>query len=182
MSKGVTFNANQGPITIINENKPERTSIIGTLIEIIAVTDHEELDLDRIPSEIDVKINFNNLSNYKWLIKDYINSSILIDESIKELNKTILNGSTKLKRQMRTFYNLALAKYSIITDPFDLPKLQSYSDQVVNEVISLTTILVNQSASLQKGYYEEDINYGVALITSYCIIECVVLENPNDHN
>lgn len=182
MSKGVIFNDNQGPITVINENKSDRMSIIGTLIEIIATADHEELDLDRIPAEIDVKISFNNLSKFKWLIRDYVNSSLLIDESITELNKTILNGSTKLKRQMRTFYNLALDKYAIATDPFELLKLQSCSDQVVSEVMNLTTNLVKKSSNLQKGYYEEDINYGVALITSYSIIECVVLENPNDHN
>ena len=36
MSKGVTFNDNKGPVTIIEEGGSARPSILGKLIEIIA--------------------------------------------------------------------------------------------------------------------------------------------------
>lgn len=107
MSKGVTFNGNKGPVTIIDEGGSARPSILGKLIEIIATTGQAEINLDRDPAEIDVKINFNDLTSHKWLIDEYIQSSLLIDESIEALNQTILNGSTKLKRQMKAFYNRA---------------------------------------------------------------------------
>lgn len=48
--------------------------------------------------------------------------------------------------------------------------------------MSLSGEFVRASSDLQAGYYDEDINFGIALITSYSIIECIVLENPNDHN
>ncbi|TWU67803.1 hypothetical protein AYI74_13600 [Shewanella algae] len=182
MSKGVAFHDNQGPVTVLNEQKTPRASILGKLIEIIATSEHDALNLDRIPSEIDTKIQFNDLDGYRWLIDEYVNSSLLIDESIKELNQTVLNGSTKLKRQMRLFYNRSLEKHSISTRPFDLPKLKLHSDHVVKDVIDMVTGFVKSSADLKSGYYEEDIEYGVSLITSYSIIECIVLENPNDHD
>lgn len=182
MSKGVTFNDNKGPVTIIDEGSSARPSILGKLIEIIATSEHVEVNLDRNPAEIDVKINFNDLTNHKWIIEEYIQSSLLIDESIEALNQTILNGSTKLKRQMKAFYNRALDKYMINRSPFDLDKLKHNSDSIVDEVISLTKRFVKNSADLKQGYFEEDIDYGVSLITSYSIIECIVLENPNDHN
>lgn len=182
MSKGVTFNDNKGPVTIIDEGGSARPSILGKLIEIIATSDQTEVDLDRDPAEINVKINFNDLTGHKWIIDDYVQSSLLIDESIEALNQTILNGSTRLKRQMRFFYNTALEKCSINITPFDLEKLKINSDWIVDEVIYLTKIFVKNSADLKQGYYEEDIDYGVILITSYSIIECVVLENPNDHS
>lgn len=182
MSKGVVFNDNKGPVTVVNESGVARHSILGKLIEIIATSDQDPMDLDRVPAEIDVKINFNDLSGHKWLIEEYIKSSLLIDESIEALNQTVLNGSTKLKRQMKIFYNRALEKYSIDIKPFDLDKLKLNSNSVVDEVIFLTKRFVKNSADLKQGYFEEDIDYGVSLITSYSIIECIVLENPNDHN
>ena len=182
MSGGVTFNGNQGPVTIVDEGGSARPSILGKLIEIIAASDHSDMSLDRDPAEIDVKVNFNDLTGHRWIIEEYVQSSLLIDESIEVLNQNILNGSTKLKRQMKLFYSRALEKYSININPFDLEKLKLNSDLVVDEVVALTKRFVKNSSDLKQGYYEEDIDYGVTLITSYSIIECIVLENPNDHN
>lgn len=182
MPKGVTFEVNNGPVTVINENSVPRASILGKLIEIIATGNSDRLDLDRIPAEIEHKVEFNNLIKYKWLVDEFIGSSLLIDDSILELNRTILNGSTKLKRQMKLFYLKSLAKFSIVTKPFDLEMFIYHSDDVVHEVIHLVTKFVKSSSDLKSGYFEEDIENGVALIVSYSIIECIVLENPNDYD
>ena len=182
MSKGVVFNNNNGRVTVKNENKTPRSSILGRLIEIIAVGSTEKIDLDRVPADIEVKIQYNSLSSYRWVVEEYIGESLLIDESIKELNQTILNGSTRLKRQMKFFYNKALSEYSISTSPFDIEKLKLFSDEVVKEVMQLASEFVQSSADLKEGYFQEDVDHGVALITSYSVIECIVLENPNDHN
>jgi hypothetical protein len=115
-------------------------------------------------------------------VEEYIGESLLIDESIKELNQTILNGSTRLKQQMKFFYNKALSEYSISTSPFDIEKLKLFSDEVVKEVMQLTSEFVQNSTDLKEGYFQEDMDRGVALITSYSVIECIILENPNDHN
>lgn len=182
MSKGVDFSNNVGPVTINNEVRNSRFSILGRLVEIIATSEYNEVDLERTPADIDLKVNFNNINGHQWIIEDYIDSSLIIDESIKELNKTILNGSTKLKRQMNIFYKRSLDKYSISTRPFDLDELKLKSDLVVAEVISMATNMVKGSSNLKDGYFEEDIEHGIALITSYSIIECIVLENPSNHN
>lgn len=182
MSTGVTFEGNNGPVTIINENSAPRASIIGRLIEIIAIGNRESLSLDRIPAEIEHKVQFNDLKKFQWLVDEYVESSLLINESVRELNQTILNGSTRLKRQMKLFYVKALNKFDVTIRPFDLEKLRAHSDEIVQEVINLTTRFVKSSSDLKDGFFEEDLENGVTLITSYSIIECVVLENPNDHN
>ena len=182
MPPGVTFDNNHGPVTVINESAILRPSIVGKLIEIIAAGNCDRVSLDRIPAKIEYKIDFNNLKKYRWLVDAFVGSSLLIEDSILELNQTIMNGSTKLKRQMKLFYYEALVKFSINTKPFDLTKLKECSDEVVKEVIALVSKFVKSSADLKEGYYEEDISSGVALIVSYSIIECIVLENPNDHN
>jgi hypothetical protein len=182
MSRGVIFDNNSGPVTVINEKQEARSTILGKLIEIIASAECESMNLDRIPAEIEHKIQFNDLKSYQWLIDEYVSSSLLIDKSILQLNQTILNGSTRLKRQMKIFYLKSLGKYSISTKPFDLEKLKTNSDGVIQEVIYLATKFVNLSSDLKDGYFSEDIEYGVTLLTSYSIIECIVLENPNDHD
>jgi hypothetical protein len=182
MSKGVVFSDNQGPVTVKNEIKTSRSSILGRLIEIIAVGSIEKIDLNRVPADIEVKIEYNSLSSYRWVVEEYIGESLLVDESIKELNQTILNGSTRLKRQMKLFYNKALSEYSISTSPFDIEKLKLFSDELVKEVMHLASEFVQRSTDLKEGYFQEDVDHGVALITSYSVIECIVLENPNDHN
>lgn len=182
MSQGVIFESNNGPITVINENPTRRATILGKLIEIIASGDCIPRNLDRIPTEVEHKVQFNDLKTHQWLVGEYIGSSILIDMAMLELNQTILNGSTKLKRQMKMFYLESLDKFKINTRPFDLERLKAHSDDVVKHVMYLATKFVKASDDLKDGYYDEDIIYGVALITSYSIIECIVLENPNDHN
>lgn len=182
MSKGVVFNNNTGHITVKNENKTPRSSILGRLIEIIAIGSTEKIDLDRVPADIEVKIEYNSLSSHRWVVEEYIGDSLLVDESIKELNQTILNGSTKLKRQMKFFYNKSLSEHSISTSPFDIEKSKLLSDEVVKEVMKLASEFVQSSTDLKEGYFQEDVDHGVALITSYSVIECIVLENPNDHN
>lgn len=182
MSKGVVFNNNNGPVTVENENRTPRPSILGKLIEIIAVGSTDKINLDRVPADIEVKIEYNNLNSYKWVVEEYIGESLLVDESIKELNQTILNGSTRMKRQMKLFYNKALSKHTITTSPFDIEKLKLLSDEIVKEVMRLTAEFVQESNDLKDGYFQEDVDHGVALITSYSVIECIVLENPDDHN
>ncbi|MFQ3226770.1 MAG: hypothetical protein ACI8RW_000148 [Porticoccaceae bacterium] len=182
MSNGVVFNDNKGRVFVKNEIKTPRSSILGRLIEIIAIGSTEKIDLDRVPADIEMKIEYNSLNLYRWVVEEYIGESLLIDESIKELNQTILNGSTRLKQQMKFFYNKALSEYSISTSPFDIEKLKLFSDEVVKEVMQLTSEFVQNSTDLKEGYFQEDMDRGVALITSYSVIECIILENPNDHN
>lgn len=182
MSKGVTFKDNLGPVNISNENRVARSSILGKLVEIIATSNTESCNLNRDPAEIEIKINFNDLVTHRWLVDEYVDNSVLIDSSITQLNQLINNGSTKLKRQMKLFYRNALSDFGINSKPFDLNKLKAQSDNIVEKVMSLSSEFVRASSDLQVGYYDEDINFGIALITSYSIIECIVLENPNDHN
>jgi hypothetical protein len=182
MSKGVTFKDNLGPVNISNENRVARSSILGKLVEIIATSNTESCNLSRDPAEIEIKINFNDLVTHRWLVDEYVDNSVLIDSSITQLNQLINNGSTKLKRQMKLFYRNALSDFRVNSKPFDLNKLKAQSDNIVERVMSLSSEFVRASSDLQVGYYDEDINFGIALITSYSIIECIVLENPNDHN
>lgn len=182
MSKGVTFKDNFGPVNINNENRVPRSSILGKLVEIIASSNTESCNLSRDPAEIEIKIDFNDLVTHRWLVDEYVDNSVLIDSSITQLNQLISNGSTKLKRQMKMFYRKALSDFGISSKPFDLTTLKAQSDNIVQRVMSLSSEFVRDSSDLQAGYYDEDISFGIALITSYSIIECIVLENPNDHN
>ncbi|EKQ6337256.1 hypothetical protein [Pseudomonas aeruginosa] len=178
----VQFDGNQGAVTIINDTKSvPRPSILGRLVEIIALGDCDSRSLDRLPSEIEEKIDFNDLKRCRWVVDQYVESSILIGESVKELNRTILNGGTKLKRQMNNFYKTSLAKFSVLGRTFNLTKLRECSDDIVMDVIQQTKEYVKSSSSLMEGYYAEDIDFGVNLIVSFAIIECVVLENEYAH-
>lgn len=182
MNQGVTFKDNLGPVTISNETRIVRSSILGRLVEIIATANDKSLDLGREPVDIEKKIEFNSLVTYSWLVDEFIENSVLIDSSITQLNTFISNGSTKLKRQMKLFYRTALLEYGVCVKPLNLAKLQEHSDSIVGRVIELAYELVMGSNDLQDGYFTEDISFGICLITSYSIIECIVLENPNDHN
>jgi hypothetical protein len=178
----ITFDNNNGNIEIRNESSAvPRRSVLGRLVEIIAEGNGDDVSLDRLPSEIETKINFNDLKYHVWVVESYLESSILIDESIKQLNQLILNGSTKLKRQMNMFYKTALSSHGVSMRPFDLEKLRANSDSIVKSVMDQTRLFVLKSSDISDGYFAEDIDYGVELIVSYSIIECVVLENENAH-
>lgn len=182
MGGSVVFKDNNGPVNIETDRRIARASVLGKLIEIIATSGTAPVDLTREPSETERKIVFNNLNTQQWIIKEYIRNALLVDGSITQLNKMISGGSTKLKRQMNIFYCKALAEFRILKFPDDLDRLREHSDQIVAKVIVYVEDFVRSSSDLQDGFYDEDIEFGVVLITSYSIIECIVLENPNDHN
>lgn len=182
MSRSVIFNDNNAPVSITSESSRSRASVLGRLIEIIALGSDKKRNLKRDPAEIEVKIDFNSLASYRWLVDSYIENSLLVDDSVIELNRVIANGSTKLKRQMNRFYYESLAKFRIPTKPVDILLLRKNADFIVEDVMDRAAAFVKKSNDLGDGYYDEDISWGIELITSYSIIECIVLENPNDHN
>lgn len=182
MGQGVLFRDNNGPVHIETDRRVARSSVLGKLIEIIATAEPALVDLTREPAEIEKKIQFNDLTTHRWIIQQYVENALLVDSSVTQLNKMLNSGSTKLKRQMKLFYWQALAQFGISNFPDDLQKLKTHSDNIVAKVLTFTGDFVRSSSDLQSGYFDEDIEFGVVLITSYSIIECIVLENPNDHN
>ncbi|WP_287145776.1 hypothetical protein [Aeromonas sp.] len=182
MGQGVSFKDNNGPVYIETDRRISRSSILGQLIEIIAKAETISVDLTREPADVENKIQFNDLKSRRWIIMEYIENSILVDHSIVQLNRMIPDGSTKLKRQMKLFYRDALSQFGIEQLPRDIEKLRTHSDNIVSCVLKLTGDFVRSSSDLQSGFYDEDIDFGVALIASYSIIECIVLENPNDYD
>ncbi|EER7814347.1 hypothetical protein F1B14_004978, partial [Escherichia coli] len=95
MGSGVNFNNNTGPVHINNQPRMLRASVIGKLIEIISNSVGSEQNLNRIASNIDVKIEFNDLKRNRWVAELYKEDALLVDESIKTLDAIILNGSVK---------------------------------------------------------------------------------------
>lgn len=178
----VNFESNTGPITILSKQTVSRVSAVGQLIEIISQAAVHSTNLNRVPAEIDVKIKFNDLKRNKWIAELYKQDSLVIDESIKSLDLIIPRGSEKLKRQMKGFYQQSLGKYNVVNDAFDLESFKKHSDNIIDDVLYATRDFVDDCSNLSLTLLKEDLEYGIKLIISYSIIECVVLENPNDHN
>lgn len=182
MSSGVNFNDNTGPIHIANQPRVLRASVIGKLIEIISNPLNGGQSLKRTASDIDVKILFNDLKRNKWVAELYKEDALLVDESIKTLDSIILNGSVKLKKQFRRYYNAALGRYGIYEKPFNIDVIRKNSDNIIDDVIRSTQETVSSCSNLDSEFLQEDIDNGILMIVSYSIIECIVLENPNDYN
>ncbi|MBB1489072.1 hypothetical protein [Oceanospirillum sediminis] len=177
MTQGV-YIANARNKVEINNAPRQRGSLLGRLIEIIALDGDSDADLNRSPFDIDEKITFNDLNNHDWLFDLYVDHYNLIDDTVSEFNRSYNKGGEKLKKQMKTFYQKALSEFNIKTRPFDIDRLKEFSDEIVTSVIQQTLNMVKMSGNLQDGYYIEELEQGVYEIVSYCIIECVVLENP----
>ena len=68
------------------DSSTSRASVIGKLIEIISNSVGSEQNLNRIASNIDVKIEFNDLKRNRWVAELYKEDALLVDESIKTLD------------------------------------------------------------------------------------------------
>ena len=176
------FQDNNGPVNIDNQPRVLRASVIGKLIEIISNPVGGEQSLNRKASNIDVKISFNDLKRNRWVAELYKEDALLVDESIKTLDTIILNGSVKLKRQFRGYYNTALGLYGLYEKPFNIEVIRKNSDNIIDNVIRSAQETVSSCSNLDAEFLQEDIDYGIRMIVSYSIIECIVLENPNDYN
>ncbi|UAN48679.1 hypothetical protein KGP17_20380 [Serratia sp. JSRIV001] len=182
MKSGVNFDNNHGPVTILNKPNVIRASVVGQLVEILSQANSISDNLSRVPAEIDLKINFNDLKRNRWIAELYKQDSLIVDESIRSLDLLIPRGSEKLKRQMKGFYKQALGRFSVQGGVLELERVKVNSDNIIDEVIKYTRDLIDDCSNINSGIYKEDIDYGIQLIVSYSIIECVILENPNDHN
>ncbi|EJG2210945.1 MULTISPECIES: hypothetical protein [Proteus] len=182
MSAGVTFERNNGPVYIQNQPKQVRASVLGKLIEIMSQAPETEQNLQRESSNIDLKIQFNDLKRNRWIAELYREDAILVDESIKTLDSLILNGSTKLKRQFKRFYNTALGRYGVYSKPFVIDIIKNNSDNIIDDVLSATKDMISTCSELDSEFLQEDIDSAICMIISYSIIECVILENPNDYD
>ncbi|WP_337155194.1 hypothetical protein [Proteus terrae] len=182
MSSGVNFNGNTGPVLINNQPRVLRASVIGKLVEIISSSVGGGPSLRRTASEINVKISFNDLKRNRWVAELYKEDALLVDKSVQTLDSIIYQGSAKLKRQFRNYYNEALGVYGLYEKPYDMNIIKKNSDNIVDKVILLAKETVNSCSDLGTEFLQEDIDYGIKMIVSYSIIECIVLENPNDYN
>lgn len=182
MSSGVNFDNNRGPVLINNQPRVLRASVIGKLVEIISSSPTGNQSLDRTTSDIDNKINFNELKRNRWIAELYKEDALLVDDSIKTLDSVIYNGSFKLKRQIRNYYSAALGKYGLYAKPFDISIIRDNADNIIDDVVFSVRETVSSSSDLGVEFLQEDIDYGIRMIVSYSIIECIVLENPNDYN
>lgn len=182
MTSGVNFNDNTGPVLINNQPRVLRASVIGKLIEIISNPVGGGQSLRRTASDIDAKISFNDLKRNRWVAELYKEDALLIDDSIKTLDSIIYNGSFKLKRQIRNYYYAALGRYGLYEKPFDIDLIRKNSDNIIDEVIFAAQETVSSCSTLGAEFLQEDIDNGIRMIISYSIIECIVLENPNDYN
>ncbi|MBD2801515.1 hypothetical protein ID854_13880 [Xenorhabdus sp. M] len=182
MSTGVTFDNNTGPVFIDNQPRALRASVIGKLIKIMSTAPFSPQNLQRTPSDIDVKIEFNDLKRNRWVAELYRDDAILVDESIKTLDSLIFNGSDKLKRHFRNFYNDALGRFGLYKKPFSIDMIKKNSDNIIDDIIISTQKMVGSCSDLGDEFLQEDIDLGVKMVVSYSIIECMVLENPNDYN
>ncbi|EMY7636973.1 hypothetical protein ABCT75_000983 [Citrobacter freundii] len=182
MSSGVSFHDNIGPVLINNQPRVLRASVIGKLIEIISSSEGGGQSLRRTASEINGKISFNDLKRNRWVAELYKEDALLVDNSVKTLDSIIYQGSVKLKRQFRNYYNAALGRYGLYEKPYDMSIIKKNSDNIVDEVVFLAQETVNSCSDLGTEFLQEDIDYGIRMIVSYSIIECIVLENPNDYN
>lgn len=182
MSSGVSFKDNLGPVLINNQPRVLRASVIGKLIEIISSSEGGGQSLRRTASEINVKISFNDLKRNRWVAELYKEDALLVDNSVKTLDSIIYQGSVKLKRQFRNYYNAALGRYGLYEKPYNMSIIKINSDNIIDEVVFSAQETVNSCSELGAEFLQEDIDYGIRMIVSYSIIECIVLENPNDYN
>lgn len=182
MSSGIIFDNNKGAVYIENQPKQLRASVIGKLIAIMSQFPETDQNLQRDSSDIDLKIQFNDLKRNRWIAELYREDAILIDESIKTLDSLILNGSVKLKKQFRRFYNAALGRYGLYDKPFSIDVIKKNSDNIVDDILNSTRQMLNSCSELDSEFLQEDIDAAIFMILSYSIIECIVLENPNDYN
>ncbi|HFW2045821.1 TPA: hypothetical protein ACIBFR_004811, partial [Salmonella enterica subsp. enterica serovar Typhimurium] len=66
--------------------------------------------------------------------------------------------------------------------PFNIEVIRKNSDNIIDNVIRSAQETVSSCSNLDAEFLQEDIDYGIRMIVSYSIIECIVLENPNDYN
>lgn len=155
MTSGVNFKDNTGPVHIINQPRVLRASVIGKLIEIISNPVGGEQSLNRKASNIDVKISFNDLKRNRWVAELYKEDALLVDESIKTLDTIILNGSVKLKRQFRGYYNTALGLYGLYEKPFNIEVIRKNSDNIIDNVIRSAQETVSSCSNLDAEFYKK---------------------------
>lgn len=182
--KRVGIGNNYGIVNIGNgtQSGTSRMSVIARVIKSLAESSNDDCEVSRVETdyEIEEKLEYNNLQEYAYLIDDYYEKYALITERSFRVAESERPGSTeKIFRQVNAFYRRALYRRDGRNLENRMQVIRNHADEIVEEVIAKVKDMVASSPELSV-YMEEDVELGAGCIVGYSIIECQVLEKPDN--
>lgn len=181
--KQVYVNKHIGPLNINTNTEYKVGSIINQLLKLLAKQETfiigQNNTIRRPPAKTITKIKYNNLNDRKFIIAVYQKHSLLVENSINNINTLIPFGKEKILDNLNNIYLEALDYFEIdFLDDNYLPNIIENSCEIIDFIIlKLKSNIIQSDCST---LFSEDIDLGVQLLVAFSFIECQILENPND--
>ncbi len=128
---------------------------------------------NNIPFNIDKKIDYNHIQEYKYLIEEYKIYAGKIDALYNELEKSGSFKKEKLLKKIRNLYLRTKGKY-IVESKNELASIQENSDKIIEEIENnLFEEIENTESSTN-----DDALIAVPIIMVDAFMRCKILEKP----
>ncbi len=153
---------------------PRYASILGTLINRIALTSiEEEFDTDtyKVP-DTEAKIQYNNLIEYKYIIEEYSVYQGKLNSIFEEIEKDGSAKKTQLLRNIRNLYLKQKGKYPTIED------VRENADQIFENIKEQIWLIISKRDNMTEDLDYEVIENGICIVMVDAFMRCKIFEAP----
>lgn len=180
INKTVTVGKVAGNVILGDSPEYRVSSVINELLGILANKPFEFRRIDRLPSsEAIAKIDHNNLRSKSYIIKQYLDHSVSIEEAYKDIDGLVAFGKSTILQNLNDLYYCALDAVDIeyLICKIDIEKVRENSEFIIEFIIQRLKSTVFESSNTP--LYRECIELGVNVVVAHAFVECVIMENPS---
>ncbi|HXP41431.1 MAG TPA: hypothetical protein VN833_14295 [Candidatus Acidoferrales bacterium] len=172
------FNLRADTINLSVQQQTELSSFLGHLIVSFAQQSLSEYGTGArraIPPEVSVKVNYNNFPPTHRLIVDWSRHEYVLEQAYKGVEQQNADARYLVRRKAAFVYESLLTS---ISPAARISYVRANASALVNEVVAL--LLESYKKSSNMKVEEERAHLAVSLVVADAIVECEVLERPED--
>tara|TARA_R110000868_G_scaffold357155_2_gene618582 strand:- start:109 stop:663 length:555 start_codon:yes stop_codon:yes gene_type:complete len=163
----------------------QNPSYLATVVNEVAKLPLEDTsDTSRIlPFEIEDKITYNNVIEYKRIINDYAFYSTLIHNTYESISETNPNIRDRIMKQVNRKYDKY--KFQMIRENMGESISQAITkngDIIIEKVLSALRDQLYDSVNFDNEISIEDMEMALEIIIGDAFVNCKILENPTPLN
>lgn len=183
----VNVNAGDGStVTVQIEQRIARElpSFLGAVIVLFSqqsLSQYAVGDRRELPPEILVKVNYNNLPLDHRVLTDYRRHGLILERSYHGVEQQNSDARYLVRRKAGLAYQAQLAAACKSTSVLDAQKATFARNNAAVLIDAVINQLLHDYASSKTILVEEEIAHlAVSLIVADAVVECEVLERPQD--
>jgi hypothetical protein len=177
-------NAREVNLNVEQKIVRELPSFLGKLIAVFSqqsLSEYAKGERRTLPAEVSEKIEYNKLSENHRAIVDYLKHSLVLEKAYLGVEQTNADARYLVRRRAGIEYDAVVQngiKHDLHLGPQRIEYVKLNADVIVDQVVA--RLLDGYKASSEIKVEHEIAHLAVSLVVADAVVECEVLERPNN--